>query len=472
MTSNAQASETVPAALPPGCRVHLVGIGGAGMSALAVILLERGHPVSGSDLRGGRALAGLEALGARLHVGHDAAHLGDAQMVVRSSAVPEDNPEVVAAREAGVPVLVRAELLELLMTGFRRILVTGTHGKTTTTSLITVALQAASLDPSFAIGGTVHESGTSAHHGAGGVFVAEADEAYRSFLRLTGDCLVVTNVEMDHHDEYADPGALSEAFRAFLARGSGAGPVILCADDPGAVALAEQAPGAVVTYGESADADVRIRAVELEPAGSRFGLTSPEEDLGTFRLRLLGRHNVANAAAAVVAARWAGADLAGIRQGLEVFGGTQRRFQRIGEAAGVTVVDDYAHHPTEVRAVLRAARQTEPAGRVVAVFQPHLYSRTAALGGELGRALAEADVAVVTDVYGAREAPVPGITGALVAAAARAAGAEVHEVGTSGDVPAAVSQLVRPGDLVLTLGAGDITEAGWGILRRLRGHRG
>jgi UDP-N-acetylmuramate--alanine ligase len=464
---------TAPTArlLRPGARVHLVGIGGAGMSALAQLLLERGVTVSGSDLRGGLAAQAVAALGARVHVGHDAAHVGGAELVAVSNAIPGDNPEVVRARERGIPVLLRAELLELLMRDHRRILVTGTHGKTTTTAMVTVALQAAGLDPSFAIGGAVHDAGTSAHHGAGGVFVAEADEAYRSFLHLTGDCVVVTNVEMDHHDVYDSEAAVAEAFERFVGRASGAGPAVLCRDDPGATQLAAAAPGAVLTYGEHVDADLRITAHTPAPGGSAFRLTEGSADLGTFHLRVLGRHNVRNATAAVAAARWAGADLDAVRSGLAAFSGAQRRFQRIGEAGGVAVVDDYAHHPTEVAAVLDAARQAHPAGRVVAVFQPHLYSRTRAFAPALGQALAAADVVIVTDVYGARETPVPGVTGGLVVDSARARGAEVHYVPGTGDVPDTVAGLARPGDLVLTLGAGDITEAGPVILRRLEGSR-
>jgi UDP-N-acetylmuramate--alanine ligase len=452
-----------------GRRLHFVGIGGAGMSALAQILLERGHAVTGSDLRGGRAASAVEALGATVHIGHDAEHVGDTDLVVVSNAIPADNPETARARERDIPVLLRAQLLEVLMRGSRRILVSGTHGKTTTTSMVTVALQAAGLDPSFAIGGAVRDAGTSAHHGTGGIFVAEADEAYRSFLHLTGDCAVITNVEMDHHDAFADEGALHAAFEAFLARCSGAGPVVLCRDDPGATRLAAAARGEVVTYGEHADARVRVTDTAFGPDGSTFRVANDGEDLGAFRLRVLGRHNVLNAAAAVAAARWAGASAEALREGLAAFVGAQRRFQRLGDAAGIAVVDDYAHHPSEIAAALDAARQARPAGRVVAVFQPHLYSPTQAFAPGFGAALAAADVVVVTDVYGAREQPVPGVTGSLVAEAARGHGTDTHYVPLISDVPEAVAELARPGDLVLTLGAGDITEIGPVILRRLEG---
>ncbi|HEY8338938.1 MAG TPA: UDP-N-acetylmuramate--L-alanine ligase [Egibacteraceae bacterium] len=455
-------------ALAPDARVHLVGIGGAGMSALAWILLERGHEVSGSDLRGGRAAAALAAMGARVSLGHDAAAVEGADVVAVSTAIPADNPEVARARELGLPVLRRAELLAALVAGHRALLVAGTHGKTTTTSMVTVCLQQAALDPSFAIGGTLHDSGTSAHHGSGSVFVAEADESDRSFLVFRPDCAVVTNVELDHHDHYADLDEVVDAFAAFLARRADPqAPAILCADDPGARTLAARAAAPIITYGESPDADVVISDVVTRHDGSRFRLRHGDDDLGPFTLRVPGRHNVLNATAAVCAARWAGAPLDAIRDGLAAFRGAARRFQRIGEAGGVVVVDDYGHHPTELVATLEAARQYHPSGRVVAVFQPHRYSRTAALGAELGRALAGADVAVVTEVYGAGEPPVPGVTGALVAEAAREAGVDAHTVPVGEDVVSTVVRLLQAGDLVLTLGAGDITELGPRLLQRL-----
>jgi len=453
--------------LRAGARVHLVGIGGAGMSALARVLLERGHPVTGSDLRGGPERLALQAMGATVALGHDPAQVQGVDLVVYSNAVPTSNVEVRRAFDLGVPVVKRPELLELLMAGSRRILIAGTHGKTTTTAMTTVALQAAGADPSFAVGGTLTDAGTSAHAGSGDVFVAEADEAFRSFLALTGDCCVVTNLELDHHDEYADLAALEAAFVEFLDRRADDGLTLLCADDRGALGLAGRVPGPLRTYGTGDEAQVRIVDVRAEPATTRFRLIDDGVDLGPFVVRVPGLHNVRNAAAAVAAARWTGADTDSLREGIASFGGAQRRFQRLGTAGGVTVVDDYAHHPTELRATIAAARQTEPAGRVVAAFQPHRYSRTAALGPEMGAALADADLVVVTDVYAAGEAPIPGVTGGLIADAARGAGAEVHRVDTAGDLPDVLVELVRPGDVVLTLGAGDITTAGPVLLRLL-----
>jgi UDP-N-acetylmuramate--alanine ligase len=459
-------SEPIP--LDPSRPVHLVGIGGAGMSALASILLQRGHLVSGSDLRGGPAANALSAMGAQIFVGHAAEHLGDPAVVVVSTAVPDDNPEVAEAHRRGVPVIHRAELLAALIAGRRGLLVAGTHGKTTTTSMVTVALQQAGLDPSFAIGGMLHGSGASAHHGAGDVFVAEADESDRSLLVFTPDCAIVTNVELDHHDVYSGLDDVLSTFSQFLARRTPGAPAILCADDHGARHLAGMINGPVITYGLTPDADVQLTAVTLDENGSSCTLVSADEPPAQLRLRVPGKHNLLNAAAAVAAATWAGADPAAVLEGLASFGGAQRRFERVGTVGGVTVVDDYAHHPTELIATIAAARQSAVGGRLIAVFQPHRYSRTSALAGELGRALAGADLAVVTDVYAAGESPVPGVTGQLVADAAAATGVTTHYVPDTAAVPEAVARLVADGDLVLTMGAGDITQTGPLLLAQLR----
>lgn len=451
-------------------RVHLIGIGGSGMSALAQILLERDMPVSGSDLRGGPSCMVLEAMGATIHVGHDAGHVEQADVVVVSNAVPRGNVERQRAHELGIPVVLRADLLELLLTGSTRVLISGTHGKTTTTSMTTVALQAAGLDPSFAIGGALHGGGTSAHHGTGAVFVAEADEAFRSFLRLTPDVAIITNVEMDHHDEYADLEAYREAFVQFLQRRPEGGLALLCAEDEGSATLSPHLTGLVRTYGTVAGADVRASEVTPTPeGGSRFRVADGEEDLGEFSVLVPGRHNVLNATAAIAAARFVGASVEGVADGLRDFAGAMRRFQRLGTVGGVAVVDDYGHHPTELSATIAGAREANPDGRVIAVFQPHRYSRTEALGTDLGRALAAADLVVVTDVYAAGEAPVPGITGALVADGAADAGAEVRFMPRLGDLPKLLADLVEPGDMVLTMGAGDITGVGPQLLERLEG---
>jgi UDP-N-acetylmuramate--alanine ligase len=453
-----------PDALDRPRRVHLVGIGGAGMSGIARILLQRGHQVSGSDLQDGRTLAELRALGARTEVGHAAEHLGDAELVVISTAVPAGNPELVAAHESGRTVLRRAEMLAALMVRDRRILIAGTHGKTTTTSMTVVALHAAGQDPSFAIGGSLNESGTNAHGGHDEVFVAEADESDRSFLVYRPDLAVVTNLEHDHPEQFPDEASVVEAFREFLDRRSPDAPAVLCADDPGALALAEGLRGPVVTYGTDPRADLRL----LPGEDGTHRLRRAGEGLATFTLGVPGRHNLLNAGAALAACEWLGVDLQEAASGLGRFTGAARRFQRLGEVRGVVVVDDYAHHPTELRATLAAARGTGPE-RVVVVVQPHRYSRTQVLGAELGRAAAAAELVIVTDVYASSEIPVPGVTGRIVADAASAAGAAVVYEPHLTDVVEVLADRVRPGDLVLTTGAGDVTQVGPALLAKLGG---
>jgi UDP-N-acetylmuramate--alanine ligase len=453
----------VTAALREPRRVHLVGIGGAGMSGIARILLQRGHRVSGSDLREGRALAELRALGATVHVGHRADNLGDADLVVTSTAVPRDNPELVAAREQGRTLLRRAEMLAELMVDERAVLIAGTHGKTTTTSMTVVAMQAAGRDPSFAIGGSLNESGTNAHAGTDGVFVAEADESDRSFLVYTPDVAVVTNLELDHPEEFGDEQAVDDAFDAFLDRRSPTGVAWVCLDDPGTERLAERHER-IATYGTDPRADLRL----VVAADGPHRLRRDGADLAPLALSVPGRHNLLNATAALAVCTELGVDPEAAARGLTRFAGAARRFQRLGTSRGVQVVDDYAHHPTELRATLAAARAGSPE-RVVLVVQPHRYSRTQVLGAELGRAAAGADLVVVTDVYGSSEPPVPGVSGQLVADAAGAAGANVSYVPYLTEVVDHLAEVVRAGDLVLVTGAGDVTQVGPALLARLDG---
>ncbi|TVP70109.1 MAG: UDP-N-acetylmuramate--L-alanine ligase [Nitriliruptor sp.] len=448
-------------ALTPHHHVHLVGIGGAGMSGLARILLLRGHHVTGSDLRDGRALEELRVLGAHVAVGHHADNLAGADVVVLSSAVPADNPEVLAAREQRRMLLRRAELLALLMANDRAVLIAGTHGKTTTTSMAVVALQAAGGDPSFAIGGSLNESGTNAHAGTDGTFVAEADESDRSFLVYRPDLAVVTNLEHDHPDEFEDLQAVRQAFIGFLEHRAPGAPALLCLDDPGSAWLAEHVDAPVVTYGEDPRAEVRVIA---DDAGAEVRITG--EPAARLRLAVPGVHNLRNATAAVAVCHLLGVDVAAAAEGLTSFTGAVRRFQRLGAVAGIEVVDDYAHHPTELRATLAAARQQRPE-RIVVVVQPHRYSRTEVFGAELGRAAAAADAVIVTDVYGSTERPVPGITGKLVADAAAEAGASVVYRPSLREVVDELVATVRAGDLVLTAGAGDVTSVGPALLDRL-----
>ena len=443
-------------------RVHLVGVGGAGMSAIARILAQRGHAVSGSDLHEGRAVAALRVLGVRIDVGHDAAHVADTDVVVISSAVSADNPEVVAAVARGIPVVARAQMLADTLAGDRAVLVAGTHGKTTTTSMIVVALHAAGIDPTFAIGGELNEAGTNAHAGSDRVAVAEADESDRSFLAYEPDVAVVTNLELDHPEVYRDLDDVLDAFTAFLARRRPGGIAVVCADDPGVRRLLQRIDGPVVTYGTAADAEVRLVERDGQPHVLVDDVAHP------LALGVPGQHNLLNAVGAVATCRVLGAPIAGVLEGLARFRGAARRFQRIGEIDGVSVVDDYAHHPTELRATLAAARSTG-AERIVCVVQPHRYSRTAVLGAELGCAAAGADVVIVTEVYGAGERAVPGVNGALVADAARAAGARVTYEPHLGSVAGLLADEVRSGDLVLITGAGDVSQVGPSLLALLGG---
>ncbi len=452
-------------------RVHFIAIGGAGMSGIARIMLRRGMAVSGSDARDSELLGQLGDLGAKVFVGHDAAHVGDADTVVVSTAIRESNPELVAARERGLRVLHRSAALASLMAGRRAVAVAGTHGKTTTTSMLTVALQHAGADPSYCIGGQLVTTGLGADEGTGDVFVAEADESDGSFLMYTPHIAVVTNVEADHLDNYGGFEKVKENFARFVDRVEPGGTLVAGADDPVAMelaALARERGLTVRTYGEAAGADLRVTGFTPRGLGSRFEI----EGAGEVVLGVPGRHNALNATAVIAVARALGLDDAPVRAGLAAFGGAMRRLERKGAAGGVEVFDSYAHHPTELTADLEATRdylgEMGEGGRIVAVFQPHLYSRTRFFAAEFGAALGRADVAVVLDVYGAREDPEPGVTGALVADAVPAATETVYAP-VRDEVPGIAASLARPGDVVITLGAGDVTQLGPLVLERLGG---
>ena len=455
--------------LPELGAVHFIGIGGAGMSGIARILLARGVRVSGSDRRDTPTLLALRALGARVEVGHDPAHLGEADTVVVSTAIRADNPELSTARERGLRVLPRAVALAAVMAGKRSIAVAGTHGKTSTTSMLTVAVQACGVDPSFAIGGDLNESGSNAHAGGGDVFVAEADESDRSFLLLAPFGGIVTNVEADHLDNYGDLAAVEAAFDRFLQTVDADGFVVLCADDPGAARLrGVPSPARVRTYGRSADADLRLDDLTVAPDGTGYTAVLDGRELGRVRIQVPGEHMALNSAAALLAGLELGLPPEGLIDGLARFGGVHRRFELKGVVGGVRVYDDYAHHPTEVTAQLTAARAVVGGGRLVVAFQPHLYSRTQEFAAGFGQALGLADEVVVMDIYGAREDPVPGVTGALVAdAVPLPADRVIFEPSWSAAAPA-LAQRARPGDLVVTMGAGDVSMVGPEVLDALR----
>jgi UDP-N-acetylmuramate--alanine ligase len=465
-------SAPVPDAADLG-RVHFLAIGGAGMSGVARIMLARGIAVTGSDAKDVPVLKALESEGAHVWVGFHPAHQERADALVMSSSIRDDNVELVAARERGVPVLHRAQGLASLMQGRRPVAVAGANGKTTTTSMLTVALQSCGLDPSFAVGGELAKHGTNAHDGTDDVFVVEADESDGSFVVYHPEVAVVTNVQPDHLDFYGDVGVVEAAYDAFVATIRPSGLLVTCADDPGSAALADRARAGgtrVVTYGFSRDADVVLGDHRQD------GLTATVEltDAGvtrTMTLAVPGAYNALNAAAAYAAAvHGLGQEPGRTLAGLASFTGTRRRFEPRGEAGGVVVVDDYAHNAGKVAAVVEtAARLVAGAGRLVVVFQPHLYSRTRDFAAQLGAGLAPADVVVVMDVYAAREDPIPGVTGRLVAdgVLAQRPDAEVHYEPSWGEVAERVTALARPGDLLLTVGAGDVTMIGPEVLRLL-----
>ncbi|HET6653594.1 MAG TPA: UDP-N-acetylmuramate--L-alanine ligase [Nocardioides sp.] len=451
-------------------RVHFVGIGGAGLSGIARIMLARGITVSGSDAKESRTLEALRALGARCHVGHAADQVRDAETLVVSTAVREDNPEVVEAHERGLRILPRSAALESVMQGRRVIAVAGTHGKTTTTSLLTVALQHCGADPSFAIGGELNESGSNAHDGSGDVFVAEADESDGAFLVYSPHGAIVTNVEADHLDNWGTEEAYHEAFTQFLDRIDDDGFLVACADDAGAADLVDQARAkgmSVVAVGEAAGADLRAEGLTFVGSTSTFTVIDRGRRLGEIALQIPGRHYVLDALAALAAGLRLGFSFADLKRGLEAFTGTRRRMELKGQVGGVRVYDSYAHHPNEITGDLQAARALAGDGRVVVAFQPHLVSRTRLFGAGMGRALGAADEVVVMDVYVAREDPEPGVDGKLVAAHVPLPDDRVVFVPSWSATPAALVERARPGDLVLTLGAGDVTLVGPEVLELL-----
>jgi UDP-N-acetylmuramate--alanine ligase len=454
--------------------VHFIAIGGAGMSGVARVMLARGHTVSGSDARESPVLAALAAEGAEVHVGHHPAHVEGSDTVVISSAVRESNVELAAARRAGLRVLHRSQALASTMSDARRVAVAGANGKTTTTSMLTVALQHCGIDPSFAAGGELAKHGTNAHWGTGDVFVAEADESDGSFLVYRPEIAVVTNVQPDHLDFYGTFERVQQAYAAFADSIQPSGLLVACHDDAGSLALAVRARALgtrVLTYGWSPEADVVLSDGVLRGLVSRATLTGPDGVRRNLHINIPGRHNLLNAAAAyTVAVEGLGQDAARVLAGLLGFTGTRRRFELKGSAAGVSVVDDYAHNPGKVAAVVgTGAELVRGQGRLVVVFQPHLYSRTRDFAREFAAALAPADVVVLMEIYGAREDPVPGVSSQLVADAMRESrpDADVTLVTSWSAVAEVVAGRARPGDLVLTVGAGDVTMVGPEILRAL-----
>ena len=447
-------------------RVHMVGIGGIGMSSIAEVLLARGFEVTGSDLRKSDITARLEKLGATVYEGHEAANVREADVVVYSSAVRAHlNPETVEAGRRLIPRIKRAEMLGELMRMRQGVGIAGTHGKTTTTTMVGMMLKKAGLEPTIIVGGKVTSFGSNAVSGRGDVIVVEADEYDRTFLRLTPVLAVVTNIEEDHLDTYADLEDIKASFVEYANRVPFFGAAILCLDDENVRSVVGDIHRRVVTYGTSRQATLRAENVEQIGAATHFDVVYRSERLGAITLHAPGLHNVRNALAAVGVGLELDLPFEQIASGLAAYEGVVRRFQIKGEAqvdgGSVLVVDDYAHHPTEVEATLEAAARGWPERRVVAVFQPHLYSRTRDLQHEFARAFYDADVLILTDVFPAREEPIEGITGELLAGLARQYGhRDVHYVQDKHGLPARLAELTRAGDLVVTMGAGDIYTFG------------
>ena len=458
-------------------RIHFVGIGGIGMSGIAELLANLGYEVSGSDARRSSVTTRLAQLGVRVYTGHDPLHVGNADVVVVSSAIGEDNAEVTEARRRRIPVIPRAEMLAELMRLRYGIAIAGAHGKKTTTSMVALLMERAGLDPTAVIGGRLSAFGSNARLGRGDYMVAEADESDRSFLKLSPSIAVITNIDREHMDSYGSWENLQQAFVDFANKVPFYGAVVACADDEPVRALLPRILRRVITYGftsqdDEAGPQVAARAVMLEAFGSRCIVSYTEKEgrteLGELRLNVPGRHNLLNALAAVAVGIETGVPFGRMASALEEFRGAERRFDRRGEAAGVMVVDDYGHHPTEIAAVIAAAR----AGvnrRIVVVFQPHRFTRTRDLMREFGRSLAAADEVVLTEIYSAGEPPIPGVTiDALAHEVRSAATCPVHLVRSLDMLAESVAALARPGDLVLTLGAGSIGGVGDLILEAIR----
>ena len=447
--------------------VHFVGIGGAGMSGIAMVLARLGVRVTGSDLKASRYTRNLEAAGIPVFIGHAAANVSDAAVLVVSSAIPESNPEVRAARSTGVPVLARAEMLARVMKLRRGIAVAGTHGKTTISSMITHVMHQAGLDPTFLVGGELNDIGSNAGVGQGAWLVAEADESDSSLLYLRPEVAVVSNVELDHHSHYSCLDEVLNVFRRFVALLPADGLLVLV-HGSGGDALAQSTTAAVLVVGLAAG-DLTADVICVDDQGSQFTVMEAGRPLVGITLRVPGEHNVLNALCALAVLRHAGLPPAEAAQHLATFSGAARRFQEIGRAAGVVVVDDYAHHPTEIRATLTAAKRGSHR-RVIAVFQPHLYSRTRYLQREFGDALTLADETIVTDIFPAREEPEPGVTGKLIVEGylGRRPGGPVVYIPRLTDVAGYLAPRLHPGDLLITLGAGDVFRAGEQVLAALQ----
>jgi UDP-N-acetylmuramate--alanine ligase len=452
-------------------KLHFVGIGGSGMSGIAEVLLNAGYPVTGSDKKKSELTARLEGLGAKIYEGHQAANLGDAEGVVVSNAVPETNPEVMEARKRKIPVIPRAQMLNELMRLKYGVCISGTHGKTTTTSMTGLVLKEGGFDPTIVIGGVLDSVGSNTLLGKGDYFVVEACEAFGSFLQLSPAITVVTNIDNDHLDHYQNMDNLRDAFVRFINRMPFYGFALVCGDDPEITSILPRLVRKAITYGFNDGNDLRAVVDKAEGLTTTFSLYSAQGKLGSATLKMPGKHNVLNAVAAIGVGLELGMDFKACAQGLGHFTGVRRRFQVKGEAQGVTVVDDYAHHPTELKATLLAARDAlkGQSGRLVAAFQPHLYSRTQLLYADFARVLEVADEVFLCGIYPARETPIPGVTSQLIVDLLEAKGAPpVTYCFDQDELLPKVLKSLRPGDLFVTAGAGTIDALGEKVLAELK----
>ena len=448
-----------------GKRIHFIGIGGSGMSGIAKLMAARGAAVTGSDLHDSTLLESLRTQGIAVTIGHSAELVDGVELVVRSSAIPESNPELTHARELRLPILERAEALAQLLDGKRAIAIAGTHGKTTTTSMLTVALQHCGFDPSFVIGATIRNSGTNAHQGSGEIFVVEADESDGSFTHYRPESAIITNIELDHVDNFKDLASIDRLFDDFVATVKES--LVLCSDDSGVqrlLARMQRADLKVLSYGTTGDPDLLVDRIALSARGASARLTLRGRVLGELKLSIPGRHNLLNAAGALLVALEYGAPAQELMAGLTLFTGARRRFEIKGEVGGVTVIDDYGHHPTEIEATIATARTFAGAGRVFVIFQPHRFSRTQVFAAQFASALAAADHTFLLEVYAASEAPIPGVSSAAIAS--RMTTPVTYEPSMPATITSIVT-MVKPGDVVLTMGAGDVSALAPLILENL-----
>jgi UDP-N-acetylmuramate--alanine ligase len=449
-------------------KIHFIGVGGAGMSGIARIMLAKGFSISGSDKSESAMLTSLKALGAEIFIGHAPQNLGDAQMVIISSAINESNAELLAAKAKGLPIIARATALAWLMSESTSVAIAGTHGKTTTTAMLTVALQSAGLDPSFAIGGTINTAGTNAHSGTGTIFVAEADESDGSFLAYKPTGAIITNIELDHVDHFPNEDAVFAVFEQFVSSIKQGGFLVACGDDAGVNNLLKRIKRTdlqIYLYGKGTSNDFRIDKIHLAPKGSSSVVSSTGRKVGELNLAVAGEHNLLNGLAAFAAASALGAAETKVLDGLASFTGTKRRFELKGEVGGVKVIDDYGHHPTEVNVTLTTAKNLAQAGRVIVIFQPHRYSRTAAFATQFSTSLALADFTYLLEVYAASEKPLPGVSSLLIAKAMNPQ--QVKFEPSMIEVVNEVVAMAKSGDVILTLGAGDVSSLGEPILQAL-----